>query len=415
MERRTKGAWLVHHSDKLTRVDGAGDFESIELAGRCGRLLSSLAANDQLKLERRTIEALSRALSINTKVALPGLLKTLSDRRLIDIGTNGDIEVLGLTTSAVLEHSADIFEQSSPSSLEHATLDIAELCSSQPVPEGSLLQLVSDTKKIASDAAADFLQTIEEVGFVDTSGEGTDKLYFNGHIFRKDPTKVHKALQALEAAEQTKLKEFEQHLKAAGCLQESKAKAILGEPLLKKLVGVGIFDVSSVKNDAEEASFITLPSAFSKYGHPLEDDALDLAKALVASLTYGMQRSSYGRGKISMVGRLLRKLNSGAHIGPATAIGEDYRVLELRRVVQIVPAGGTMFYMRLLKKEIGELAALVLQAQDSAGDALIQMQGASVVHFSGPEMNREKIRRKKQAPESARRTNDILKAIRIGR
>ena len=54
------------------------------------------------------------------------------------------------------------------------------------------------------------------------------------------------------------------------------------------------------------------------------DDAFDLAKALVSALFYGMTQSRAGRGRIEVIGLLLRKLIGGGHVGPATAIGEDY-------------------------------------------------------------------------------------------
>ena len=47
MENRTEGAWIIHHAKKLQEVTSASDFEDIQLAGKCGLLLSSLAASEQ--------------------------------------------------------------------------------------------------------------------------------------------------------------------------------------------------------------------------------------------------------------------------------------------------------------------------------------------------------------------------------
>jgi hypothetical protein len=51
-------------------------------------------------------------------------------------------------------------------------------------------------------------------------------------------------------------------------------------------------------------------------------------------------------------------LIGGRTVGPATAIGADYHVLEQSRVIQLFPAKNGMFNMKLLKKEVGELARL---------------------------------------------------------
>jgi hypothetical protein len=63
-------------------------------------------------------------------------------------------------------------------------------------------------------------------------------------------------------------------------------------------------------------------------------------------------------------------LFKAARLDPATAIGNDYRVLEQNRVVQIIPAGGGMFRMRLLKREIGQLALQVLTKGDANAEAI---------------------------------------------
>ncbi len=83
----------------------------------------------------------------------------------------------------------------------------------------------------------------------------------------------------------------------------------------------------------------------------MADDAFDLAKALVAALSYGMTLRSQGTGRIGAISALLSKLISGQEIGPATAIGEDYRVLEMKGVIQTRP-GPRYGYLMKLKKRI---------------------------------------------------------------
>ena len=47
----------------------------------------------------------------------------------------------------------------------------------------------------------------------------------------------------------------------------------------------------------------------------LEDDPIDDAKALLASLTYGRTRSEHTRGKITLPTALLRALIEGREVG----------------------------------------------------------------------------------------------------
>ena len=90
-----------------------------------------------------------------------------------------------------------------------------------------------------------------------------------------------------------------------------------------KLVAAGVYSLNQVTNRAEQPrSYVDSPSAFHKFVDPMVDDCFDLAKALVAALTYGMRARSASQGRISMLPALLGKLIGGSEIGPATAIGQ---------------------------------------------------------------------------------------------
>lgn len=173
-----------------------------------------------------------------------------------------------------------------------------------------------------------------------------------------------------------------------------------------------MYDISVVNNDQENVAFVTRPAAFSKYGNPLVEDALDLAKAFVSSLTYGMTRSHHARGRITMIEKLMTKLINGAWVGPVDAIGKDYRALELKNVVQVQPNPRGGHFMKLLKKDIGVVALEVIKAGE-APETLLNLPGATVTGYVGPEANREK-GRKKQSVANKNAAKDIVMALRTG-
>jgi hypothetical protein len=162
-----------------------------------------------------------------------------------------------------------------------------------------------------------------------------------------------------------------------------------------------------VTNEEGSHVYVTSPSAFHKFVDPMVDDCFDMAKLLVAALYYGMTARSSSKGRINMLPALVGKLIGGGEVGPATAIGEDYRVLEINRVVKLRPDANytSRFYMRLLKREVGQLA----YAQSLTGLPSAPMSG-----YIGPEASRTTVRRK-QSAMSKRTTRDILEAIRGGR
>lgn len=417
MEKRTKGAWLINHTNKLVEIKDTYEFEDIELAGKCGVFLSNLAASDeQSSLNAEKVNAIAKVSNIK-KTEIETIKSKLKEARLIDTTNNGSISVLGVTTSAVLGHTSDIFENNSPSSFQKAALDLSDNISDLPKGERTLNEFISDTYRLSSSETKDLFLQSEEIGFVDYEIlDDNSKLYFNGNLFRREGAqKTNAVLSSLKSEETTKITELDQLLTSHGCVALEKGKAILGEQLLSKLQSIGMYDFNEVSNSAEAKIFITKPSAFSKYGNPFEEDALDLAKAFVSSLYYGINFSSQGRGKISMLAALLRKLVNGYEVGPATAIGEDYKLLELKRVIQlrkdkIYP---NRYYMKLLKKDIGVLAMQVLEFGDTTEQTVLgsNIYTGSVTNYIGPE-NKRQISRKKQSTQSKKSVGELLRTFR---
>ena len=131
------------------------------------------------------------------------------------------------------------------------------------------------------------------------------------------------------------MNELTEALKKKACIPVDTARTQLGDQLFGKVTAIGLFDINVVSNSTEEVGFLTLPSAFSKFSNSMVEDAFDLAKAFVSSVTYGMTKSSYERGQIQMVDVLLSALVRGESVGPVRAIAEDYKILELKGVVEV--------------------------------------------------------------------------------
>lgn len=411
---RSKGAWVVHHGQKTAAtVNGAAEFPALDAAGKAASLLSQLAATEQAVIETPRVKALAKAAGLNPKIELPELLKLLVKRRVIQVSATGSVEILGLTSGATVQHAADIFEEQEPTPEERASIALAELTSLAPTPHAHLTEFISDEFKLPSSQTQDFLVRSETVGFVDAEGQAVDKLYFNGNLFRRDNlTKTKRVLDSLSGADQAKAAALNDYLDKNGCVGIEEAEKMVGTHLFEKLKAAGMYDVNHVANPSGEYGFVTRPAAFHKFNDPLADDAFDLAKALVAALSFGMTQSGAGRGRISMIGALLRKLIAGGSVGPATAIGEDYRVLETKGVIRVAKAQSYGHTMRLLKRDVGEMALKVLTTGEAAStNAIDRPLPGKMTGYTGPEKTRSDFRRK-QAPASKRLTEDVLQALR---
>ena len=429
MKPRTVGAWVVSHAIKLNKVNTQGDFDNISSAGKFGILLSVLSASDEQQLSKAKLKALAKANGISPQMELPGLLARMHERHLITPTDEGEslqesesFQLLGITHGSVLEKVADLFDELGPEPEELAAITIAEDVSAAPIRTTDLSAMVSDTFKMTKGRTRDFLGQAELIGFVDAEDldtTQTDKLYFNGNIFRiDDAQKTMKVLQSLKEVEQTKVREFDDLLSARGFATVDEARAILGEKLFEKLQAIAMFDVSRVANAQEEVHYVTRPASFAKYGNPWEEDTLDYAKALVASLAYGMTRRQQGMAKIELLARLLQKLIRGDWLGANKAAGEDYRYLELKNIVETKPYldWNGYFTMRLLKKEVGVVALEVLtQGKGSAEGVLEKLPEAPVTSYFGPEENRVNVRKKRPIGQTDRKLADLLQSIRTGR
>jgi hypothetical protein len=188
-----------------------------------------------------------------------------------------------------------------------------------------------------------------------------------------------------------------------GAVIESDVETILGEELFARLTSVGYFDRMEVNNPKESIGYVALPDAFQRYGRPFEEDPVDDAKALLASLTYGMTRSSASRGRIVLPRVLLGSLVSGNEIGGqwgATAIGQDYQELERRGVVSVSHAGGGRYRMRLLKADVGQLALAIIKGNKASEEALL-LGTDPATGFKGPDETRKAVRGRNTAEDRA--------------
>lgn len=413
MDKNVKGAWIMHHGRKVQATTNQ-DFDGISYAGKCGVLLSAISGAAQEQISTKQLDALARANNISPRTELPIILSELTKQRIVLPGAGG-IEVLGLTGAQVLSSTATIFDESEHEAYEEAVISLSEISSDAPVTDKQAIEYISDTHKLAASEARSTLQLGSNIGFFDSEAiSPTENLIFNGNLFRReDARKAGAILASLSQAEGLLLTEISSKLDAKGCIPLAAVKKVLGKELFTKLHSIGIFDVSVVGNEAGKSYFVTKPAAFSKFTNTIADDALDLAKAFVASLTYGMTVSDYYRGRIQAISLLMEKLINGGTVGPATAIGNDYQALELKGVVKVTPAHGGMFRMKLLKPEVGRLALAVIRSGNITGEMVDQLPGAKVTEYIAPEVTREVVR--KNSTEAVKlKTRNLLNDIRTG-
>ncbi len=411
------GAWVIHHGRKLVLdANGSAEFPAIDEAAKAATLLTKLGQSNQVNVSMSEVRAIAVASGLNPRHELAGLLQVLEKKRLIE-QTDKEISIIGVTTRGALAQAADIFADAEPSQYEQASILLAELASEAPVRRTDVSGLIGDTHQLSKAQVTDFLDRAESIGFVDKEGLGEDRLLFNGNLFRRESIgKTQKVLESLTEGDRTLLIEVGEMLSKSGCLGVDHVERVLSKALFEKLVAAGVYDLNQVTNEQGSHVYVTSPSAFHKFVDPMIDDCFDMAKSLVAALSYGMKSRSSSQGRIDALPALLGKLLTGAEIGPATAIGQDYRVLEVNRVVQLrqSPQYPGRYFMKLIKKEVGQLALHVLTQGNAYAQSLTELPSAPMSGYVGPEESRRAVR-KTQSQLSKKTTRDILEAVRGGR
>lgn len=405
MDKTTKGAWLLAQSKSLDSVIGAGAarLETISYAGHIGRLYNLLRRNVENdpnpSVDAETVARICQLNSIDRSSRETGL-RILSDAGRIDVAHNGAVSVLGATSKSVLEVTADIFAEANPTTDEEAVLELSEKVAEKPIARKEATEFIGDLYKIARPRAGSLIDLCKSTAIIDEETDRDRTILFNSKTFR-DGQYARKALLILEglpAADKARLSEVEEKLRLNGALYDEEVRKILGDDLYKRLLSVGLFDRLEVSNPTEAVGYIASPNDFQKYGRPFEDDPIDDAKALLASLTYGRTRSNTYRGRITLPIDLLRALIAGREVGGewgVQAIGEDYKELEARQVVKVTPKprNPNRFTFHLLKKDVGELALTIVRGGAVAQEAVL-LDGSAATAFKGPHAIRTEVREK---------------------
>lgn len=423
METKTKGAWLLAHSKSLDAFSGAGtaQLENISYSGKIGRLYNLLRRQSDeastFTIPSQNVSYVCHLNGIDKPTRQIGL-QILKDAGRIDVTKNGAVAVLGATTQAVLETTVEIFDEQEPTPDEQAIIDLSERVSEEPFKRSEAEEYISDTHKLTKADATSLVDLSKKTALIDEEGELGCGILFNSHTFRdgRYAQKAYKVLEMLKADERARLSEVQEKLRQRGALHDMDVQTMLGADLYKRLISVGLFDRMEVSNSTESVGYIASPNDFQKFGRPFEEDPIDDAKALIASLTYGQTRSDSTRGQITMPQALIKTLVRGeelaARAGGIRAIGEDYRELEARQVVEVIERSPGRFTMRLLKKDVGELALTIVRGGAAAQEAVL-MDGSPAQAFKGPHVTRKEVRKKNDIADR-RFVHDTLDRLRSG-
>ena len=427
MDELTKGTWIINSIKQIKRIRSDAPelsyFEATEIAGKAGTLLSRLVADEQEIVSASKVKAFARASGI-TAAEQRAVLNYLKDMGKVDFSTGsdgkpGDVEVYSFSTQDALRTTSSLYEHIGPSEHEEASLVSLEATFQLPRFESELIEAITN-RGLSEEVAETTLRLQDSLQLARVSRLSDESLFYNEHAFAGDPEKIARALKSLTNTDRQSVQDIQHLVETTPGLSYDLLANQFPDKVLKLMEGVGLLDALRGRSDIGEVVFATVPQLQGiSIGQlsPLSVDVFHKAKILLSCLRFGEVKSESWRGKIDSPDKMMNivnKLVRGEWVGPATAIGQDYQLLERDGVIITKSASYSRYFMQLRQKEVGLLVKQMLEFNRVIPEADTELQRLlekQATDYIIPEHRRSNLLAQPTKPVNEAREN-LLRALR---
>ena len=437
MDDITKGTWLIntykHFVGLRQDAPELSHFEATEGAGKSGALLARLSADQSEIIPADKVKAFARQSNIRGG-ELPACLRNLRKQDKIDYTGDpydaiSDVEVYCFSTQDALSTTSAVYNALAPTTYENASLISLGETFLLPRSDQELLETLT-SQGLSEEQASTTLRLQEALYLVQVAKgpELAHPIFFNEHAFTGNPAKIALALQGLTAKEHQEVEDIQNLVNDNPGYPLDDLQKQHSQKIINMMEGVGLLDAVPIKSETTNAVFVTGPQlrGISIDALPLSVDVFHKAKVLLSCLRFGQLKSNQGRGKIDTSAKMMNivnKLLRGEWVGPCTAIGEDYKLLELDGVIATHPVNRgwynqyQMYEMNLRQKEVGQLVKQMLEYKralpETGTDFETILIQEPVVSYDMPETRRHEILARETKPVKEIR-NRLLQTLRTG-
>lgn len=370
MEENVKtGYWSVatqkHLSQFQTNIPNYEEFDALNNSGKAGRLLGLIRGNTKIE-NMRKLEKLAGSMGIGRRelrnTILPELEKVTEKK--LELKRNILDEIIGieeyfLESEEVLSVAGDYFEYMDPDETERIT--IQTLSSTKKLPRSELELHIELGKNYNEEKIEKALAYQEQFRLLKKNDIKKESIYSNEYIWAGKQDKIIYALQSIDIASKDDLEVFIDALQKTQGISEKQIN--LNAKLIDLAKRTGIIDPVTIKTKRNFEQDFLFTSNFLG-GENLVDDIMDDLKLLISAIRFGTKFTSYSRLHDPV--SFLESLVKGNKVGPHSANGTDYILLESRGIVKITPSSNYpgRYYMSLIKKDVGKLALKMLKASN---------------------------------------------------
>lgn len=407
MDELTKGTWIINSQKLLHSIGGdvadKYELDATDVSGKAGALLSRLAADREEVVPMAKVAAFAQSIGIGkNQIKIDPYLKILKEAGKIDIGTSG-VEVYCFSSEDAVRTTSAIFDKQNPGDCEHANLLSLDATFHLPYEKNDLVNTLTmqGVKEETAKLTLDLQSTLNLVQVTSTPGR---QIYFNEYTFAGKSEKIVAAVSSLKNDQQQTLREIQALVENSPGYPLDELEKKFSPTILQLMEGVGLLDGIPVKSQNHEAVFVCSPQLKGislQETDPLWADVFHKAKILLSCLRFGQFKSRHYRGLISdpqMMLNIVNKLLRGEWVGPCTAIGHDYKELEIYGTIQTRIVKGDPFNryeMQLRQKDVGKLVRDMLsysRVMTPNGDSFDDLLGAEpVLNCQIPEFRRKNV------------------------
>jgi hypothetical protein len=348
-------------------------FAATQLAGRAGNFLSSLRNQDRLswgKFIAHAANASLDALSVKTHL-LPWLIPS----GFVDVGPGEEPSVSCnvVDHNAILRSTSSLFHTLDPTPEEIAVLGLLDLGIRVPTAKPDAFSQIPFEREEILERGLELARAYNVVKVLEDR-DTRDPVIYSPLIWGDNIAKAGKALSHLNANRRALLLALMEQVRQYQGLPEQQARRWArsqGDPeLVDFMVGLGLLDRTQiVTRDGGRALFLTTPHLYGELAVNHGRDACDKVRLFLDSIRHGQHFGEWHTGRISDPIRLLGKLIDQGEIGPCTAIGSDYILVEKAGVVNVQQSGirPGQYVMRLVQEDTVRLIRDILRQEVSPG------------------------------------------------
>lgn len=320
----------------------AGYFSATTVSGRAGLLASALRNHKSLSGKRFHALCLEEGFNRNdVRVTLIPWLRRegLAEVHSVD-GEPTSVTSLILLYEAILRAVTHMFEDLDPTVEERGALLVLDIVSSLPSPESVVLQVLSG--EISEQTAISSLKLAKSYHIVETyAGKGRgETILYSPRVWRNAMGRVAQALSSLTPDERAGIQFLVDSVRKyqgyPGDVLRSVAAKHGITNMLDLGIGVGLIVETWIElGGGNRRSFLTTPHFHADMAAEHGDDVCDRVKLFLDSIRNGQHYGLPWTGRITDPSRLLQKLINTGEIGPCTAIGRDYTMVERAGIVDV--------------------------------------------------------------------------------